>query len=205
MFEYFRQEDGATTRKFGGLGLGLAIVRQIVQMHGGSVWAESQGEGQGTTFIVQLPAMQQRVVVSEPSQPHSDVGLPLAGIQILLVDDERDTREFQAFLLEQSGAQVAAVASGLEALQALEQSTPDVLVSDIGMAEMDGYAMMQQIRSRLPNQAKPFPAITLTAYARNLDQQQAIAAGFQRHLTKPIEPEVLINAIVHLLKESRTN
>jgi PAS domain S-box-containing protein len=205
MFEYFRQEDGSTTRKFGGLGLGLAIARQIVEMHGGRVWANSQGEGQGAIFIVQLPAMKQTAsIVSEPIGTKTDAGLPLSGIQILLVDDEPDTREFQAFLLEQNGAHVRAVASGEEALQALEQSIPDVLVSDIGMADMDGYMLLQQIRShealrsdsRSPNLGGMIPAIALTAYAAEIDRQQALQVGFQTHITKPVEPSVLVRAIL---------
>ncbi|MBW4604089.1 MAG: response regulator [Calothrix sp. FI2-JRJ7] len=197
VFEYFRQEDGSTTRKFGGLGLGLAIVRQIVEMHGGTVQAESQGEGQGATFIVQLPTMQQTwQEAPQPIQTQTDAGLPLAGIQILLVDDEPDTREFQAFLLSQSGAKVTVVASGLEALQSLEQSIPDVLVSDIGMPQMDGYMLLQQIRSRPPNQGGMIPAIALTAYAGEMDQQRALQAGFQTYITKPVEPEKLVRAIV---------
>ncbi len=196
VFEYFRQEDGSTTRKFGGLGLGLAIARQIVEMHGGRVRAQSQGEGQGATFIVQLPTMKQTAsLVSEPIQTQTDAGLLLEGIQILLVDDEPDTREFQAFLLEQSGAIVTAVASGKEALQALERSIPDVLVSDIGMAQMDGYMLLQQIRSRPPNQGGTIPAIALTAYAAEIDRQQALQVGFQTHITKPVEPSVLVRAI----------
>ncbi|WP_199312560.1 GAF domain-containing protein [Microcoleus sp. FACHB-672] len=196
MFEYFRQEDGSTTRRFGGLGLGLAIARQIVEMHGGTVRAESQGEGQGATFIVQLPAIKQTaLIVSEPIQTKTDAGLPLEGIQILLVDDEPDTREFQAFLLEQNGAKVTAVASGLEALQALEQSIPDVLVSDIGMAQMDGYMLLQQIRSRPLQQGGMIPAIALTAYAAEIDRQLALQVGFQAHITKPVESDVLLKAI----------
>ena len=201
VFEYFRQEDSSTTRKFGGLGLGLAIVRQIVEMHGGTVRAESSGENQGATFFVQLPTAQQSApIVSEPAHPQVGVKAPLDDIQILLVDDDTDTREFQAFLLEQNGAKVTAVASGLEALQILEQFIPSVIVSDIGMAEMDGYKLIQQIRSRLAIQGKTIPAIALTAYAAELDQQRALQAGFQMHITKPVEPEKLVNGIVDLLR-----
>lgn len=203
VFEYFRQEDGSTTRKFGGLGLGLAIVRQIVEMHGGTVTAESQGENQGATFIIQLPLIQQATsIASEPIHTQIEAEVPLDGVQILLVDDEPDTREFQAFVLEQSGANVTAVASGLEALQALEQFTFDVLVSDIGMAQMDGYMLMQQIRSRPPNQGGTIRAIALTAYAAEIDQQRALQVGFQTHITKPVEPKELVRAIANLLKRN---
>lgn len=203
VFEYFRQEDGSTTRKFGGLGLGLAIVRQIVEMHGGTVTAESQGENQGATFIIQLPLMQQATsIASEPIHTQTEAEVPLDGVQILLVDDQPDTREFQAFVLELSGANVTAVASGLEALQALEQFTPDVLVSDIGMPEMDGYMLMQQIRSRPPNQGGTIRAIALTAYAAEIDQQRALQVGFQTHITKPVEPKELVRAIANLLERN---
>ncbi|MGL5873949.1 MAG: ATP-binding protein, partial [Xenococcaceae cyanobacterium] len=201
VFEYFRQEDSSTTRKFGGLGLGLAIVRQIVETHGGTVRAESQGEGKGATFIVQFPLMQQVTSIALlPIQTQTEAEVPLDGVQILLVDDELDTREFQAFLLEQSGANVTAVASGLEALQALERFIPDVLVSDIGMAEMDGYMLMQQIRSRPLDRGGTIRAIALTAYAAEIDRQRARMVGFQTHITKPVEPEKLVRAIVHLLE-----
>ncbi len=204
VFEYFRQEDGSTTRKFGGLGLGLAIVRQIVEMHGGVVRVESQGENQGATFIVQLPVMQQAApTISKPTRFQADTEAPLHNIQILLVDDDVDTREFQAFLLEQNGAKVTAVASGLKALQVLDRFIPDVLVSDVGMAEMDGYMLMRQIRSRPPAQGGAIPAIALTAYAAELDQQRAIQAGFQIHMTKPVEPELLVSEIVNLPKHNR--
>jgi PAS domain S-box-containing protein len=205
VFEYFRQADSTTTRKFGGLGLGLAIVRQIVEMHGGTVKAESLGDNQGATFTVQLPLLGSResAVGSRETPTHSPRRTPhspLADLDILVVDDDDDTRELQAFLLEQRGARVTAVASGLEALQALDQFIPDVIVSDIGMADMDGYMLMQQIRSRSPSQGGQVPAIALTAYARDFDQQKARQAGFQTHITKPVEPEALVEAIAILLR-----
>jgi PAS domain S-box-containing protein len=205
VFEYFRQADATTTRKFGGLGLGLAIVRQIVEMHGGTVKAESPGENQGATFTVQLPVMQQTPsTVSEPSYAEAATQeTPLSNLQILVVDDDDDTREFQAFLLEQNGARVTAVASGLEALQVLDQCIPDVLVSDVGMAQMDGYMLIQQIRSRPGDRGGMIPAIALTAYAAEVDQQKALQAGFQTHITKPVDPEALLGAIVSLLRSDR--
>ena len=201
VFEHFRQADATTTRKFGGLGLGLAIVRQIVAMHGGTVGAESAGENQGAIFTVQLP-LHLPAQTSEPEPPHDSLATetPLSHRQILLVDDDTDTREFEVFLLEQYGARVTAVASGSAALQALEQELPDVIVSDIGMPEMDGYRLMQQIRSRPSTQGGTVPAIALTAYAAEFDQKRALQAGFQQHLTKPVEPERLVSALVHLLQ-----
>ncbi len=204
VFEYFRQADATTTRQFGGLGLGLAIVRQIVEMHGGTVKAESLGEDQGATFTVHLPAMrpamQQRVpalaklIKSKVKQTDN----LLNNINVLIVDDDADARELQAFLLEQSGAQVLAVASGSAALKALDWSIPDVLVSDIGMAEMDGYMLIQEIRSRPPGQRGTLQAIALTAYARDFDRQKALKAGFQAYITKPLEPRTLIEAVLDL-------
>ncbi|MBW4640630.1 MAG: PAS domain S-box protein [Gloeocapsa sp. UFS-A4-WI-NPMV-4B04] len=204
VFEYFRQEDGSTTRKFGGLGLGLAIVRQIVELHGGTVTAESQGENQGAAFTVQLPTMQQTIpLIPESIHAQASSEVLLDNVQILLVDDDPDTREFQAFLLEQNGAKVIAAASGLEALQALDQFIPDVIVSDIGMADIDGYMLMQQIRSRPATQGGTIPAIALTAYAAEIDQKRAMQAGFQIHLTKPLEPERFVSVIMNLLKQNR--
>jgi CheY-like chemotaxis protein len=200
VFEYFRQADSTTTRKFGGLGLGLAIARQIVEMHGGTIQAESEGENRGAVFTVQLP-LSLPVASIEPQIPSDKVTAkaPLSNLKILLVDDEADTREFQTFLLEQSGAIVTAVASGSEALRVLDRFIPDVLVSDIGMADMDGYMLLQQIRIRPAHLGGAIPAIALTAYARDTDQKQALQSGFQAHLTKPVEPQALLKTISNLL------
>ncbi|MEH2169816.1 MAG: response regulator [Nostoc sp.] len=204
VFDYFRQEDSSTTRRFGGLGLGLAIVRQIVELHGGTVKAESLGENQGATFIVQIPILNQsaKIVLDYANAEASSAETPLSNLQILLVDDDTDTREFQTFLLEQSGAKVTAVASGLDALQVLDSFIPNLIVSDVGMADMDGYMLIQQIRSRPPNQGGTIPAIALTAYAADIDQQKALTAGFQAHISKPLEPEELVRKIVNLLEHN---
>ncbi|MEA5622837.1 PAS domain S-box protein [Nostoc sp. UHCC 0251] len=198
VFDYFRQADGATTRKFGGLGLGLAIVRHIVELHGGTVQAESLGEEQGATFTVTLPLMKINLnshqIVSQP-----DDSPDLNGVKVLLVDDERDTRELIAFILEQSGAVVTQAASAVEALQAMPKFQPNLLLSDIGMPEVDGYMLMRQIRAMLPEMGGTIPAIALTAYAAEADYQQAIAAGFEQHITKPVEPAKLVKAIANLI------
>jgi PAS domain S-box-containing protein len=198
VFDYFRQEDGATTRKFGGLGLGLAIVRHLVELHGGMVQAESRGEGLGATFIVKLPLM---AVQGTPDLDRLAPELPLNlnGVRVLVVDDEIDSREFVAFVLEQAGASVTTAATAAAGFLAFMQSPPDVLLSDIGMPDMDGYELIRQVRSHSSDQAREIPAIALTAYAGELNQQKALEAGFQTHLSKPIEPDLLVRAIVGLL------
>jgi PAS domain S-box-containing protein len=198
VFESFRQADNATTRQFGGLGLGLAIVRQIVELHGGTVQAASPGEGQGATFTIRLPLMpQQPQMLQEIRQ--AEPAPNLQGVKVLVVDDIADIREYVAFVLEQEGATVTSVSSAAEALSALTQAQPDVLVSDIGMAEVDGYMLMRQVRSLPPSQGGTIPAIALTAYAGEMNEQQALAAGFQRHLAKPVEPTVLLAVIAELV------
>ena len=201
VFDYFRQADGATTRRFGGLGLGLAIVRQIIEAHGGTVWAESSGEGQGATFMVRLPLTSTQPTTNLDSQL-SENTFNLQGTQILVVDNEPDALEVAAFVLRQAGANVIVASSAAEALALLSQSQPDVLLSDIGMPDTDGYMLMQQVRSLPPDQGGQIPAIALTAYAGDINYQEAMAAGFQQHLAKPVEPDELIRTIAALIKRN---
>ncbi|QMS86881.1 PAS domain S-box protein [Nostoc edaphicum CCNP1411] len=205
VFDYFRQSDGTTTRTFGGLGLGLAIVRKVVEMHGGKVQAESSGEESGATFTVDLPLLVRNEQVwreenqSLDCQPESSL---LSNTQVLVVDDEPDIRDLVTFILQDYGVEVTAVASAQEALQALSESIPDVLISDIGMPKTDGYMLMREVRSRSPQQGGSVPAIALTAYAGEMNQQQALAAGFQMHISKPVDPDVLVKAIADLINPS---
>ncbi|BAY23674.1 multi-sensor hybrid histidine kinase [Calothrix sp. NIES-2100] len=198
VFDYFRQADSASTRKFGGLGLGLAIVRHLVELHGGMIQADSQGEGLGATFTLKLPLMATQPSINSDSQVSAS-SLNLQGIQVLVVDDDTDTRDFMVFLLEQAGAKVIACTCATEALQALSASPPDVLISDIGMPEMDGYMLMQQVRALPPEQGGQIRAIALSAYAGEIDKKQALNVGFQQHLSKPVEPDNLVSAIVNLM------
>jgi len=201
VFDYFRQADSTMTRKFGGLGLGLAIVRHLVELHGGTVKAASAGEGQGATFTVRIPLMPVQPQTS-PAAAGPEQSFNLSGIKVLAVDDDADARDLVVFLLENSGASVTAVSNAADALAVLTQSVPDLLLSDIGMPDTNGYLLLQQVRALPPEQGGLVPAIALSAYAGEIDYQQALAAGFQRHLSKPLDPQKLVQAILGVLDRS---
>jgi PAS domain S-box-containing protein len=204
IFESFRQEDASVTRKHGGLGLGMAIVYQLVKAHGGTVTADSPGEGKGATFTVRLPLLNVNSKENQ-SSPSPEQNLDLTGIRVLIIDDDPDSRELVLMVIAQAGAEAITVASATEFLNVLESFQPDVVVSDIGMQEVDGYTLLRQVRSLSPEQGGQVPAIALTAYAGEIDRQQAIAAGFQKHIVKPIEPDKLVVAIVSLLNRQELN
>lgn len=201
VFDYFRQEDSSTTRSFGGLGLGLAIVHHLVELHGGTIQVMSSGEGQGATFMIQLPILMASKQDADHPLPPDTPNLDFNGLRVLLVDDERDSRNLVTFLLEQHGANVTSLESAREALDQLTQAAFDLLISDIGMPEMDGYTLIRHIREQLSDQNRNILAIALTAYAGEVDQQQASAAGFQQHITKPIEPELLVQMVWALVSD----
>jgi len=196
VFDYFRQEDGSSTRTFGGLGLGLAIVRYLTELHGGVVTVHSAGEGQGATFKVKLPVVNR--VIDPSEQPPDEIEPSLQGYKILVVDDDRDSNLMAAFVLQKAGATVLTASSALEALQTLSENQVDLLVSDIGMPELDGYELLQRVRAR----SISVPAIALTAYAGGVDRQHAMNAGFQAHLAKPIEPAQLLSIASTLLRKT---
>ncbi|MBD1865282.1 MULTISPECIES: ATP-binding protein, partial [Trichocoleus] len=211
VFERLQQADSTTTRAHGGLGLGLAIVRHLVELHGGSVDATSAGEGKGATFMVNLPITIFRPEPTDMERVHPTVSdtAPLLdtprldGLKVLIVDDEIDARELLAMLLRQRGAVTTTVASAREALAIIIQSAfdqkPDVLVSDIGMPSEDGYTLIRQVRALAPEQGGRIPAIALTAYARTEDRIKALASGFQSHVPKPVEPVEFITVLASLI------
>ncbi|BAZ38289.1 multi-sensor hybrid histidine kinase [Calothrix sp. NIES-4101] len=200
VFDRFRQEDSSSTRTYGGLGLGLAIVRHLVELHGGTVSADSPGTGKGATFTVKLPLLyrQEENPPSAPLHPPLSPLPSLAGVRVLIVDDEADTLDFLVTVLEQSQAQVQTATSVSEAIACISQSQPDVLVSDIGMPSEDGYSLIRKIRQMKPEAGGNIPAAALTAYARTEDRMRAIQEGFQLHLPKPVEPEELIAVVASL-------
>jgi PAS domain S-box-containing protein len=202
VFERFTQADTGSSRTYGGLGLGLAIVRHLVELHGGSVSVSSAGEGMGATFTVELPvrAVTGDTAGADPAVSAVDAlaaGITLAGIRIMIVDDERETRELLTTLLTRHGGDVIACASAGEALEKIREWGPSVLVSDIGMPGDDGYAFMRKVRA-IPTLQKPVRAIALTAYARPEDRMRALAAGFHMHVPKPVELGELLMVVATL-------
>ena len=205
IFEHFRQADTTSTRENRGLGLGLAIARHLVQLHGGTIEAESAGEGQGATFMVTLPLVEGAVAALLPEE--GDQGATaalqrdgLAGLRVLVVDDSEDAREALSVLLGQYGARVTAVGSADEALSALQRDRPDVLLSDIAMPDQDGYTLIRKVRALDGARGGAVPAAALTAYATAEDRLRALRAGYQDHLPKPVDPAVLVHTVASLAR-----
>lgn len=227
VFDRFRQAEGSISRRQGGLGLGLAVVRHLVELHGGNVRAASAGKGLGATFTVELPLFTQeehaaeaatskaetpnttvvstksksgrrRLMLRPKTQKQDDVRLN--GISVLVVEDDEDTRALIHKVLELSGAMVVSTSSAAEAMEKFAAAKPDVLISDIAMPDQDGYALMREVRKLPPESGGLIPAIALTGYAGDRDKAATFAAGYQEHLAKPIEPSDLINAVEALIK-----
>ncbi|WP_017715652.1 PAS domain-containing protein [Kamptonema formosum] len=204
VFDRFSQADSSTTRVKGGLGLGLAIVRHLVELHGGEVRAESGGIGQGATFTVRLPLLQSggdlQPLSLEPPPLRPPNPKPLSGLRIVVVDDEAEICDLFAAILEQHGAEVRAVLSAADALSAIKKVKPDLLIADIAMPGEDGYTLLRKLRALESERGGFVPAIALTAYASKEDGKRALATGFQLHLPKPAEPDELVAAVASLAK-----
>jgi len=204
VFERFRQADGSTTRMHGGLGLGLAIVRHLVELHGGTIAVDNREEGCGAVFTIRLPlpsgelrpealAAAESAAKENQSEPAS-----LEGLEVLLVDDETDALDLISVELAQHGAKVTGVSNATDALKAIEEHRFDLLVSDIGMPEIDGYELIRRIRKQELGKDKRIPAVALTAYARVQDRMQAIVAGYSTHIAKPVDANELVTIVASL-------
>ena len=207
VFERFRQNDASSKRRQGGLGLGLALVRELVELHGGTITAASEGEGKGASFTINLPTTMSLEVRRNQSAGREFLGSAtpsLADVRVLVVDDESDARDFVVAVLEQSGATVSAVRSSSDAvaamLAAVPGQLPQVLISDIGMPREDGYDLIRQIRALPRERGGHTPAIAVTGYATPADMERVLGAGYQRHLSKPMDPGVLVVAVAELVK-----
>jgi CheY-like chemotaxis protein/two-component sensor histidine kinase len=207
IFERFKQGNPSITRRFGGLGLGLAIAKHLVDLHGGVIRAESEGEDKGARFIMRLPsgsaAVDAQVEPAENPAHSSRTSEALHGVRALVVEDERDTLDFLARLLVSRGAEVVQATSATEALALLPAARVNFLVSDIGLPEVDGYELLRRIRQMDASASGGIPAVALTAYARKDDRMRAFRAGYQAHLAKPVEPGVLVATIADLARLAR--
>jgi CheY-like chemotaxis protein/anti-sigma regulatory factor (Ser/Thr protein kinase) len=208
LFERFSQGDASTTRRHGGLGLGLSIVKSLVELHGGSVHAESEGEGRGATFTVLLPAAARRDHVLPAHVPPllESLGLDthdLSGLRVLVVDDDSDSRELIGHVLSDCAADVLAAGSALEALEILQRMRPHVLVSDIGMPDVDGIDLMRRIRALAHERGGSTPGIALTAFAHNEDRRRVLRAGYSEHLAKPVEAAKLVATVAAVAGRER--
>jgi len=203
VFDRFRQQDASQTRRHSGLGLGLSIVKNLIELHGGSVRAESEGLGKGAIFTVSLPLVSVRQGAGPRVHPGTEqiemcpIDVQLEGVRVLVVDDERDSLEFVRRLLKECKASVQTASSAAEGLRLIRAECPDVIVSDIGMPDKDGLEMMRELRAQSARNAK-IPAIALTAFARSEDRTRAMLAGYQVHLSKPVQPQELIAAVANL-------
>jgi CheY-like chemotaxis protein len=208
VFERFRQADSGITRERPGLGLGLAIARQLTEMHGGSIDAASGGEGKGATFRVKLPLMivhpvrdyEPRVHPRAHTTASNLAPVDLTSVHVLAIDDEPDAVALVCEVLEAAGARVTTAPSALDALRMLDIETPDVVVADLGMPQLDGFAFIERVRRHANDRVRQIPAAALTAYARSEDRMKALRAGFQMHLAKPIDPAELVTTVAALAK-----
>ena len=207
VFDRFRQAEGSISRKQGGLGLGLAVVRHLVELHGGTITAESAGLEQGSVFTVELPLAQERRDPARAEERRREVerrrsrsgAIRLDGVHVLLVEDDDDSRKLLGTILKRYGARVTSTKSAAEALNVFSDDVPDILISDIGMPDQDGYEFIQKLRALPPEKGGQTPAIALTGYASRKDKERAFAAGYQQHIAKPIEQTDMIAAIARLV------